>query len=347
MKNVIEKACCRIDLSGGTLDLWPLYLYQGGLELVNMGIKVFATAKIQFKAQKTPGLKISISSRDLNTQTDYNDIASLADSLTKTTSQNPLRWVNRMVHHSLENKKLRGHIRIETSSDAPPGSGLGGSSVLGVALLRGMEKAFGKSSRTPAHLWQMQQTVRDLEAIEIEHPAGDQDYVAALFGGLNVVHLGVNSRRVERLSDSLAKKLSSHFALLYTGKPHHSGINNWSIFKAIHDGNAAVKTSLANIHTISANLAEEFRGKSITNLSALLNQEWHERCQLSPAVNAPVLEEAWAHAQSLGATARKGCGAGGGGCILFYFPSAELAKKAVLAALPNSSWKWLNAAASL
>lgn len=345
MKSVVKKAECRIDLAGGTIDLWPLYLYTGGLELINMGINVYATAKITRTPtnKKNPAPFIEIKSRDLNSSDTYHSLEELEASLALDTGKNPLRWLGRLTHYALKNSKLKDQFKVETWSDAPPGSGLGGSSVLGVALLTALLESTGQlKKRTPAYLWSLQQTIRDLEAVEIEHPAGDQDYLPALFGGLNVVHLAADQRKIEPLAQKTAKYLSDRIAVLYTGKPHHSGINNWSVFKNFHEKNSTVRELIFEIAKISKTLAQELRESNFSNVPDLINAEWEARRQLSDHVDAPVLKEAWEFAKLKGAVARKGCGAGGGGCILFYFDDPKKKASVVKKSLPRPEWKWIS-----
>ncbi len=339
---MIERAPCRVDFAGGTADLWPLYLYLGGLELVHMAIDV--KAEVQFKWTPAKGKKLSftISSLDLDRKTTYSSLDALCDSLRHNTLDNPLRWINRLVHFKASQMaKLGGELELQSRSDAPPGSGLGGSSVLGIAIARGLEKLWLPKSKQSAP-WTLQQQVRDLEAIEIEHPAGDQDYVPALFGGLLVFHLGPNSRSIEKLPPATAKYLGERCALLYTGKPHHSGINNWQVYTDYHNGKLSTRDALKDIVALSKRFAGALRKKETKLYPELINQEWELRQELSHAVRAPVLDEAWTYAQTLGAIARKACGSGGGGSLLVYFKDPVQKNKALKTALPRSDWKWLD-----
>lgn len=338
-KTYTQSAQCRIDLAGGTLDLWPLYLYFGELKLVNMAINTKAYCELKVESAKK--FEIWIESKDMNTKSRFDSLEELAASLTKPTSLNPLRWVNRLALHFLQASALKGaKISIKTWSEAPPGSGLGGSSVLGVAVAKTFQKAFPKKvSKDP---WVIQQTVRDLEAVEIEHPAGDQDYIPALFGGLLSVKLGPNHRSVKKIAPAVEAKIKSRIAILYTGKPHHSGINNWEIFRAYHDGDKDLKNLLKEIHQISAQLSSDLEKKDANSFAELVNQEWELRRKLGTSVDAPVLTEAWQWAKSLGATARKGCGAGGGGSIFFVFKNQAERNKAIKTKPPQAEWKWLS-----
>lgn len=343
MSHVVSHAACRADLAGGTLDLWPLYLYFGGLELVHMAINVQAKAELHFEASKIKGHRIHISSLDLNVDRSFSSLQELKNSLQESTAENPLRWLARLSHYFLsQSTRSGGDWSLQCSSQAPAGSGLGGSSVLGVAVSKAFEKMHGRSLGNAENKWRLQKQTRDLEAVEIEHPAGDQDYVPALFGGLLIFKLDNQRRSVEQLPRSLAKRISAQTALLYTGVPHHSGLNNWQVFKAYHEGDAKVRKALGAIRDISAELASELRKGSLKKLAPLINDEWAARKLLSSSVNAPALEKAWAFGKRHGAIARKACGAGGGGCLLLVFPDEASKIKAIRHAIPNSRWKWLD-----
>jgi D-glycero-alpha-D-manno-heptose-7-phosphate kinase len=334
-----QSAQCRIDLAGGTLDLWPLYLYFGQLKLVNMAIGTKAYCELKLEPSKT--FELWIESKDMNTKSRFASLDELATSLTKPTSLNPLRWVNRLALHFLKSAGVKGaKISIKTWSEAPPGSGLGGSSVLGVAVAKTFQKAFPKKITKDA--WAIQQTVRDLEAVEIEHPAGDQDYIPALFGGLLTITLGPNYRSVKKIAPAIEEKIKSRIAILYTGKPHHSGINNWEIFRAYHEGDEKLKALLKEIHQIAKQLSEDLENKNTQSFVGLINREWELRKQLGTSVDAPVLTEAWQWAQGLGAVARKGCGAGGGGSIFFIFKSQAERNRAIKTKPAKNEWKWLS-----
>jgi D-glycero-alpha-D-manno-heptose-7-phosphate kinase len=337
-----EKSClvevpARVDLAGGTLDLWPLYNYFGGLELVQMSIQVKARTHIVWSVSKS--WDITVESLDLRIRHRHKTRQSLTSNLELSPKDNPLRWLERLVSDATgryQGRPLQMHIT--TASDCPPGSGLGGSSVLGVSLSRALEKSLRLKPLPPLEL---QTRIRDLEAIEIGYPAGEQDYIPALIPGLNVVHLSPGTKTVETLSKSLAAKLSQRLALIYVGKPHHSGINNWAVFKALHEGNKKTQRSLQDIQKISQGLASDLRQGRLDRLSEWISAEWKARKELSPAVNAKELESAWRWGKSKGAVACKACGAGGGGTLLLVFKNQNQRDKALEASLPSKDWFWL------
>lgn len=342
---------CRIDFAGGTADLWPLYLHLGGLELVHVAIDLYAKAELKWLAHGdggSRGHKITIESLDLATKKTYHSLEELKKSLLTDTRTNPLRWLCRLSHNFLSSmaEKSQGEWELKCSSQVPPGSGLGGSSVLGVSVAKAFTHFLAPESEGSS-LWLTQERVRNLEAAEIEFPAGEQDYIPALFGGMLITHMKPQKKSVERVNDVFAKEILDRCLLVYTGKPHHSGINNWQIFSGFHDGVATTKKALKNICEISRTLAEEIRQRRLDHFAELINQEWDERVHLGEKVNAPVLDEAWLFAKSLGASARKGCGAGGGGCLLVWFPSPDLREKAFQTKVRDPSWSWMRPELSL
>src|SRR5262249_12089877 len=115
MKKATVSTPCRVDLAGGTVDLWPIYLYMGGLELVNMGIDVVATTELTWKPSKS-GHRISVSSSDVNYENEYGSLDELSESLNVSTTFNPLRWVNRLAYYYLSSQKSEGDWHIRTSS---------------------------------------------------------------------------------------------------------------------------------------------------------------------------------------------------------------------------------------
>ncbi len=333
------KAPCRIDLSGGTLDLWPIYLnFEQGLVLNHMALRLYAYATI--KVSHASSFKLKITSKDYGSSRTFKSLDELRDSLSESTDQNPLRWVARVSYYFLLNSGWdQGHFELETSSEVPPGSGLGGSSTLGVALGVAWAKAVGKEDFIKKNPWLLQKILRDLESVEIAHPAGDQDYVPALFGGLITFHMGPALSEVRRHPYSFAKQMSKHMALIYTGEPHHSGINNWSVYKAYIDKKKSVCTAIENIHYVSLKMLDSLVSGNITALGRNINEEWKHRQKLGPKVNAPVLKEAQKWAQKQGATAFKACGAGGGGCLLVFFDDEEKRKLFLKLEPPKNSWK--------
>src|SRR3954463_13118981 len=124
MKKVTVRAPVRADLAGGTLDLWPLYLFHPGARTVNVAISYHAESEVV----ETGDGAIEINLTDQQYKTRYESVAQLA--------ADPKAA---LIHRALEHFHLTG-IQITTRTDAPRGSGLGGSSALSITLVRALSE---------------------------------------------------------------------------------------------------------------------------------------------------------------------------------------------------------------
>src|SRR5438445_10473941 len=130
MKKVTVRAPVRADLAGGTLDLWPLYLLHPGARTVNVAISLHAESEIA----ETGDSAIEIRLTDQQYEQRYNSLHELA--------ADPKAA---LIHRILEHFHTVSGIRITTRTDAPRGSGLGGSSALSITLVRGLSELAGEA----------------------------------------------------------------------------------------------------------------------------------------------------------------------------------------------------------
>jgi D-glycero-alpha-D-manno-heptose-7-phosphate kinase len=178
---VEARAPARVDLAGGTVDIWPLYLFHPGAQTVNIAIRCYASCVIETR----PDRHIVLVSQDREIRETFEDLADLA----RGKSRLPL--VRELVVFFEPHRGLN----IETSSQVPAGAGLGGSSALNIALCGGLARVTGKRvTRT-----QILEIAKNVEAIVIRVPTGWQDYFPALYGGANVVHLQRDGVKREKL----------------------------------------------------------------------------------------------------------------------------------------------------
>lgn len=204
-------------------------------------------------------------------------------------------------------------LQITTSSDAPAGSGLGGSSALGIAVSGALNHLTGRkySKREIIHI------TRDIEGQVIRVPPGNQDYYPAVYGGVNALWMGIGGVRRERLnSDTL--KLNKRLILCYTGKTRFSGTNNWQIMKKHIDGNKDTFNALDRIKNTALNMREAVSNNDMGKMGKILKKEWNNRKRLFAGVSNKKIEELILYSMRKGAVSAKVCGAGGGGCILFF-----------------------------
>jgi len=316
MKKVIARAPVRADLAGGTLDLWPLYLFHPGARTVNVAISYYAESEVS----ETGDGAIEIHLTDQQYQQRYASLHELA--------ADPKAALIRRV---LEHFHHMNGIRITTRTDAPRGSGLGGSSALTITLVRALTEIAGD----PVEGERLVHLVRDLETRLLGVPAGIQDYYPAVFGGLATLHL--NPGAVIRHPVSLpVGELAEHMLLHYTGIAHFSGTNNWQLYKRHVDGKKKVMAGFDRIAANAADMEKALESGNMEAAGAALAQEWKNRKALIEGISTPEIDAAIAAGIAAGAWGGKVCGAGGGGCIVFLAPRDKRdAVRRALAAMPG------------
>ena len=171
---------------------------------------------------------------------------------------------------------------------------------------------------------------RDVETTVIKVPAGMQDYYGAMFGGLQSLRWGAGNHDRQSLAPELITELEDRICLFYSGQSRNSGINNWALFKAFIDHEGSVREQFRGINESTHALEKAFIAKDWKNVGTAIASEWNVRRGLAAGITTPEIDQAFALARELGATAGKICGAGGGGCFFVYLPEKNPARKAEL-----------------
>jgi len=298
-----SSAPTRIDLAGGTLDIWPLHLFFGNAPTLNAAIDLYATVEIIPRKDK----RIVIRSQDLNLEDSFSSLNTLPDN-------HPLELITRTLKFYAPNAGLE----ISTSCQAPQGSGIGGSSALNIALHGALNKFTGKKYSKQ----EMIEIARNIETQVIRVPAGSQDYFPAMYGGVRSVNPGFLGIDTATLTIK-PKELTRHMILCYTGKPRNSGINNWEVTKKALDGDKKVVRHLSTIRDCALEMHQLLIKGRISGIASVFNKEWKARKQLAPTITTPQMDKLIRSALNKGALAAKVCGAGGGGCVAFIVPPGK------------------------
>jgi D-glycero-alpha-D-manno-heptose-7-phosphate kinase len=298
-------APARIDLAGGTLDLWPLHVLHPGSSTVNLAIDRFAGCRVR---PADAGLRVLSRDRDFEKRAE-SAAELLADARTA------------LVGSLLEALEIREPLEIEFWSGVPFGSGLGGSSALTVALMGALE---GVSRRDLSGVDRVD-FVRDVETRVLGKPAGVQDYYPPLEGGLHVITFRAGRTTSERIPVD-ADAWERHLTLFDSGVSHSSGMNNWQILRARLEGDSAVAENLEGVRRAAQAMSEAVRRSDFPRMGGALGEEWQARRRLAPIVSTPLIERAIEAAAQAGAWGGKACGAGGGGCVAFLSPPDRTAE---------------------
>jgi D-glycero-alpha-D-manno-heptose-7-phosphate kinase len=304
---IASRAPTRIDLAGGTLDIWPLYLYHPGAVTVNVAITRYASCTLETWSR---GKGIRLLSRDTRREECFSSLESLSRAR---------RYRLPLIAHLVRYFAPKGGLTLTTDSEAPAGAGIGGSSAMAVAVCAALDRLTGAGLRPVdwIHL------SRDAEATVIEVPTGTQDHYPPAFGGANAVLLRPGTETHEPLRTNL-DELERRLVLCYTGKPRQSGINNWEVMKAHLDGNLRVRRNLRQIARVAMALRVALEKERWSEAGRLIREEWNFRRRNLPSISTPVIDRIIATSRRAGALAGKVCGAGGGGCVtLLIEPDAR------------------------
>ena len=298
---IIESSApTRVDLAGGTIDIWPLYLFHPGAATVNFGISLRAHCRIETRDDG----RIILESRDRKVAFET-ELAAIEDLI----REERLELISKLVHFF---KPATG-FHLIADSEAPAGAGLAGSSALTIACIGALNQLVGNRYEPRKFIT----LAANIETTVIKVPAGFQDYYAAQYGGTNCIHFRPDGIEREALSVD-EETLERRIAICYTGEPRMSGTNNWEIFKTHIDGDPVL-----------FELFDGIRDSSLRARRALLEGDWlgvvetmreahPNRKRLAPNITTPQMDRLIEKAMSNGALAVKVCGAGGGGCIAFF-----------------------------
>ena len=294
---ITSSAPTRIDLAGGTLDIWPLYLFHEDAQTVNMAISRRAQCTLAAHTED----RLRLVSADIGSSIEVNTYAEL-----KHSDANAL--LSQIARHFSATSMV-----VSTRSDSPVGAGLAGSSALNVALCA----AFQRWNHQPIEPEALMQLAGDIESQIIRVPTGVQDYRPATFGGIATLMLRPGG--IERVPLQIDhEELENRILLAFTGQTRQSGINNWLITKAHIDGDKATFNLFEDIRDIAVSMRVALEQNNWDEVGKNIAAEWNLRKRLAPSVTNQYVDRILEAGIKAGAMASKLCGAGGGGCAIFF-----------------------------
>lgn len=296
---IIAHAPCRVDLAGGTMDIWPLYLFHPGAVTINFGVNVLTRCRLT----SLPNKRIHLKSIDTGREEEFAGFEEFCS--TK-------RYKHPLAAYLLRFFAPEGGLEIETNSESPAGAGISGSSALMIAMTAALARYTGRKLDRE----EIRVVAQNVEAQLIGVPTGCQDYYPALYGGINAIHLDVDGIHREPIPVS-PEDLDRRFVLAYTGAPRQSGINNWKVFQNHINRHGGVIQNFERIGEIARALLQALSRPDWDEVARLIREEWKLRRTNAPGISTPLIEKLITVALRNGAVAAKVCGAGGGGCVVF------------------------------
>lgn len=300
----------RLDLAGGWTDVPPFSDREGGT-VVTAAIRLFARAEV-----KLGGSGFRLVSEDLRDRMEVSDSAGLVRDGRLDLLKAGLRMLP------------VGACTLTTRSDAPPGSGLGSSGALDVALVAALSSARGES-RDPVEI---AETACHLEAVEAGIPGGRQDQFASSLGGF--LRLDFRDPQVEiqriKLEPAFMDHLASRMVLCYTSASRFSGATIDRVMRAYEKGDRTVAAALHGLREVAEAMAGALVGADIGRIGHLLTANWQHQLALDARMRTPDMARLEQAMEDAGAIGGKAAGSGAGGCMFFLGP--ENTSEMILAA---------------
>ncbi len=319
---VLVQSPTRIDFAGGTLDCWPINALLNPVTTINVAIDIYTTCRLS----KRDDSQIMIHSRETGKTYEF---ANLEECLA---SDQPdfLFFREHVEYWSPE-----FGFNLSAQSDSPMGGGLGGSSSLSISIF----KAFCELTGTEVDEYETVRICSGIEAKILKMPTGTQDYFPPLRGGFNIIDYKFGLPEVQRIAiEDL--DINKNISIFFTGRSHHSGINNWQVIKKFVDGDKNTLAALNEIREVADATKQVVIEKDWQQLPTLFKKEFSARMKLADSFSSPEIEELAAVAYEHGAEAINICGAGGGGCVFVW--SSPNDRDSIIEACSEAGFKHLD-----
>lgn len=303
-----SKAPLRLGLAGGGTDVSPYCDLYGGA-ILNATLSLYAHATLEVLEE--PVYAFHAMDRD------DHDIVPADQDLA---AAGPLVLLKGVTRSILRDYGLSvPGLRLTTYADAPPGSGLGTSSTMVVAIVGAFVEMLG----LPLGEYDIAQYAFRIEREDLGLAGGRQDQYAATFGGVNFMEFYgddkviVNPLRIKR---RWLYELSHNLLLFYTDSSRSS-----AEIIARQSGNVINKdeTALQAMHQLKqqAVMMKEalLRGR-LDEIGHILDFGFAQKRKMAAGITNDRIEAIYSAARAAGATGGKISGAGGGGFMLFYCP---------------------------
>lgn len=305
---VRSKAPLRLGLAGGGTDVAPYSEIFGGA-ILNVTISMYAWASIQ---PRTDG-KIILNSLDKKEK--Y--ILDSAASLNIDGNLDLHKGIYNRVVSAFTKKPLA--FELSTYVDAPPGSGLGTSSTLVVAILG----AFAEWLNLPMGDYDLAHLAFEIERVDLKMAGGKQDQYAATFGGVNFMEFSKEDKVLVnplRIRDKYLDELAHNLILYHTETSRLSSKIIEQQTRNVLQNNVKSIEAMHKLKEQAIRMKEAVLMGELDKIGEILDFGWKFKKNLAEGVSNPFIDEIYDTAIENGATGGKISGAGGGGFMFFYCP---------------------------
>lgn len=309
-----SKAPLRLGLAGGGTDVAPYSDLYGGA-ILNATISMYAYATIQ------PGNdgKIILHSIDKNTRHEYESTTYLEID----DEFNLAKGIYNRIVKDFSQKPLA--FELTTFVDAPPGSGLGTSSTLVVAILG----AFVEWLQIPLGEYDLAHLAYEIERIDLNMAGGKQDQYAATFGGVNFMEFFKDDKVIVnplRIKPLYLNELAFNLVLYNTETSRLSSKIIENQTQNIINKNVVTLEATHKLKQQAVMMKEAILKGELNKIGDILDYGWQNKKLMAKGITNPLIDEIYQTAMDNGASGGKISGAGGGGFIFFYCPDNTRSK---------------------
>ena len=309
---VRSKAPLRIGLAGGGTDVSPYSDIYGGA-ILNATIDLYAYASI---IPNDSG-EIVLNALDKGEKV----VCESTQKLEIDGTLDLLKGVYNRIVKDYTKKPLS--FELQTFVDAPPGSGLGSSSTLVVAILG----AFVEWLKLPLGEYDIAHLAYEIERNDLGFSGGKQDQYAATFGGFNFMEFYSDDKVIVnplRIKEDYKNELEFNFALYFTGTSRLSSAIIDDQTKNVQDKKAAPIEAMHQLKQQAQEMKEALLRGSLRQIGIILDNGWQHKKKMSGSVTTPEINKVYEAAKNLGALGGKVSGAGGGGFMMLYCPGTKV-----------------------
>lgn len=225
-----------------------------------------------------------------------------------------------IVKAALKFMNIRSGCKISIKCDVGPGTGLGASSAIMVALLG----ALAKWKNVEMNKCELARFAYEVEREELKIAGGYQDPYATTFGGFNFIEFNKNQNVIVKplnLQNDVISNLQNNLLLCYTGKSHVSSNIIKDQVRNYEEKRANVMESLFNIKTLAYKMKDAIIEGEIESFGEMLDESWNYKKKLSTMITNPQIDNLYTEALKYGSLGGKLLGAGAGGYLLIYTPA--------------------------
>jgi D-glycero-alpha-D-manno-heptose-7-phosphate kinase len=233
-----------------------------------------------------------------------------------------------------------GYAALRTRSQVPPGSGLGSSGALDVALVAALDAARGISR--PAR--ELAEEAWQLETVDAALAGGKQDQYAAALGGFHQLEFQRDQVKVTplRLAADFAAELERRIMVCYTGTSRVSSTTIARVMGRYRAQDAEVVSALRTMAEVALEMAEALEASDLGRVARLLTANWRQQQRLDPGMQTPSMARLEDRLGQAGALGGKAAGAGAGGSMFFLLGGprgpAEAAAREAGATVLSFTW---------